>query len=230
MSLPASDTFTGTNNDQLTTYSANWALNNGDFDIQSNALAPDAPSTECGAFWNADSFNNDQYAKVTLIAELATPAVGPAVRCAGAGVATYYGLYNVTGGIYMFKMVAGTWTQLGTTIASAAVNDVLKLSVSGTTLTYNLNGVDRTTRTDSAIASGKAGVCGFDDNTGARMDNWEGGDIGGGATGQPTAKRLGLVRFVRPVDIGREGAFTFFQKLRGLLWPIMFRMGLCPIR
>lgn len=176
MTLPVTDSFTGTNNDQLTTYSSNWSLNSGDFDIQSNALAPDAAITECGAHWNANSFSDDQYAKVTLVAELAVPSVGPAVRCAGAGVDTYYGLYNATTGIYIFKMVAGTWTQLGATVASAAVNDVLMLKVQGTTLTYNLNGTDRTTRTDSAIASGSAGVCGYEDNTGARMDNWEGGN------------------------------------------------------
>ena len=60
----------------------------------------------------------------------------------------------------LYKKVSGTWTALGSgLIADPAVGDVVKLDVSGTTLTVYYNGVSKQTATDSALSSaGKAGL------------------------------------------------------------------------
>ncbi len=90
MALPATEAFTNSNGTQLTTHSSNWTLNSGDFDIQSNALSPDAASTENGAHWNADTFDDDQYAQATLVDQFNSRTIGVAVRC-HATADTYYG-------------------------------------------------------------------------------------------------------------------------------------------
>lgn len=182
MALPATDNFTGVDGTQLTTYSGNWTLNSGDFDIQSNALAADGPAAECGAHWNADSFDADQYAEGTLVA-LADETIGMGVsaRCDTGGAATFYGYYfEDTDLHWLFKLVLGVWTQLGSTGSGASVNDVVRIEVDGTTITPKINGsldTDIGAQTDSAIASGAAGVSGFYDGTATRLDDWEGGNL-----------------------------------------------------
>lgn len=187
MALPATDVFTGTNGTQLNVYSSNWAYNAGDFIINTNSVAPDDSTNECGARWTADAFNNDQYSQCVLAAKEGTGnfAVGPSVRHAAAGTATYYGYYaDGASTSYCFKMVAATWTQLGASFTSPAAATVLRLEASGTTLTVKHGGVSQGTRTDSAIASGVAGVTGFSASTSMRLDTWEGGNVAAAGASQ----------------------------------------------
>lgn len=187
MALPATDVFTGTNNTQLTTYSANWTLNNGDFDIQSNSLACDA-NVEAGAHWNADTFGNAQYAQCDIVGTLTSgPWVGVCVR-AHASAASWYGYYGSGDDSYVYKVVSGTWTQLGSAGSAFVTADEIRLEVSGTTITPTRNGSGTGTpgaQTDSALSSGFAGVAGYADITDFRMDNWEGGDLGAAASVVP---------------------------------------------
>lgn len=199
MALPATDTFTGANGTALQTYSANWTINAGAFQINTNACAPDSVGNECGAGWNADTFDNDQYSQCTLSAKSGSNAhaAGPGVRHANSG-ATYYGYYaDGTTTAYAFKNVGGTWTQLGANFSSPAAGTVLRLEVSGTTLTIKHNGVSQGTRTDSAIASGRAGVVGYSASTGMRIDDWEGGNLSGGGGGVTVPKFMHQYRMRR---------------------------------
>ena len=213
--LPATDAFTGTDGTALTTYSANWSLNSGNFVINTNAVAPNQLTTECGARWNADTFGNDQYAQGKL-ANITTAGqtIGVAVRAATGGAASYYGFYaDGSGGgkTFLFKMVAGTWTQLGSLGAALAVNAVLRLEVSGTTLTPKVNGSTQSppgAQTDSALASGAAGLSGYSASTAMRLDDWEGGNLGGG----PPPRRI----FVS--SLGRMSAGGARSKLAVMRW------------
>lgn len=187
MALPATDPFTGSNGTLLPSYSANWASNGGDLQIQSNAYAPNTSTTEIGARWTADAFNNDQYSQSTLVAKEGTAdyTIGVGVRHAAAATKTYYGYYaDGDATSYIFKEVAGTWTQLGATLGGVSVGVVMRLEVSGTTLTAKLDGVTQTTRSDSSISSGVAGLTGYNTTAAQRADNWEGGNVsaGGGST------------------------------------------------
>jgi len=184
MALPATDTFTGTTGTQLTTYSANWTLCLGDFDIQSNALSADASGNN-GAGWNADAFNDDQYAEATFAAVFQFVYLGVAVRCdVGTPDDTFYLFYSdSTDGSYLEKIVNGAETQLGNKGATFAVNDVIRIEASGTTITPIKNGGTLNppnAQTDASISSGAAGVSGYDDSAFIRIDNWEGGNLGGG--------------------------------------------------
>lgn len=180
MALPVTDAFTNTNGVSLTTHNASYKMNTGAFQINTNALAPNSASAEIGGHWEGDTFNNDQYAKITLVAQVSTVYIGPAARCTvGTGTATYYGYYANGTDSYLFKNVAGTWTQIGSTGGAFAVNDVLELDVSGTTLTPKKNGAtaDIGAQTDSAIASGYGGITGFGASTSIRGDTFEAGNL-----------------------------------------------------
>lgn len=183
MSLPATDVFTGSDGTALTTYSANWTLNFGDFQILGNQLRTNSPGNDGLAYWNADTFANNQYAQCTL-SMLGPSYVGPAVRCAVGGADTGYYFF---GGPerYLTKVVTGTFTQLGSTGGAASVGQVYRLEANGTTITPKIDGVTDTgvggAQTDSAIASGAGGVSGSGSNSSVRMDDWEAGDLGGAA-------------------------------------------------
>jgi hypothetical protein len=88
----------------------------------------------------------------------------------------------------MYKAVAGSFTQLGSTAAASAVNDVLEIDAVGTTITGKKNGVTIIGPvTDSAIATGDWGMWATGTVT-ITVDNWEGG-VPGGATTAPTLTR-----------------------------------------
>ncbi len=196
MALPATDSFTGADGTALPTYSANWANNTASGAvINTNAYAPAASGAECGLRWTADAFNNDQYSQATLTAKEGTSnfAVGVGVRHAAGGTATYYGYYaDGASSSFVFKNVAGTWTQLGAAFGSIATSSVMRLEVSGTTLEAKIGGVSQGTRSDSAIASGVAGVTGFGSSTAMRADTWEGGNLGASAATVKALAALGV--------------------------------------
>ncbi len=183
MSLPASDVFTGADGTALTTYSANWTLNYGNFAIYSNGLRANGgdANTDACAHWNADAFNNDQYSQVNLVA-LGASFIGVSCRAA-ASAATFYGFVvaQTADTTYLSKYVAGTGTSLGTGSGAGLVaNDLLRIEANGTSIVAKVNGATHIgPTTDSSITSGSAGVSGNGTGTTARLDNWEGGNLGG---------------------------------------------------
>lgn len=175
MALPASESFTNSDGVGLTTHSASWTYNSGTFAINTNAVRPNSGG-ENGARWNADSFNADHYSTITVTSLSAAVFIGVAVRLDTGSAVTYYLYYVSSTNRYFGKLVAGTYTDLQTPAgAGASVSDVFSLEVSGTAITPKRNGsLDSafTTATDSAIASGAAGIAGFDSSSSARGDDW----------------------------------------------------------
>jgi hypothetical protein len=181
MALPASDVFTGTNGTDLATYSANWTAILGVMVIQSNGAGPDAPGAadEIGYAWTADAFGNDHYSQATVQAVAAGSGSGVCVRAQETN--NYYGFtfYDVT--TELSRVVNGVFTAFGTGSAVAA-NDVVRLSVFGSTLTATKNGETAgcpASVTNSAIPSGgSAGVCGWGDSpTANRVDGWSADNV-----------------------------------------------------
>jgi len=192
VALPATDDFTDSNGTQLTAHSANWTLNttgvSGDFDIQTNTLCADGEADDYGAHWNADSFNNDQYSEAYHTRP--TPsgyAVGVACRLIGSAVRTYYGYLADDNNCYLIKLVAGSGSLLGT--GDVWGNGItVRIEAEGTTITPMIGGAEDESigaQTDGSIASGYAGVCGYSDGTGLRVDNWEGGNLSPGGISVP---------------------------------------------
>src|SRR5262249_8343954 len=74
---------------------------------------------------------------------------------------------------------------LASTAAGLTDQDVMRLEVSSTTLTPKINGsLDSVlgAQTDSAIASGAAGICGFETGAGVTGDDWLADNLGSGAS------------------------------------------------
>ena len=185
MALPATDAFTGADGTALTTYSASWTYNQGTFALINNNVRP-SNTAQCLARWNADTFNDNQYSKGSWPNVYGNYS-GVAVRIDTGGAVTAYTYYANEVDRQLAKIVAGTRTQLGSTGAAPADGNTCELDASGTTITPILNGSTDATigaQTDSAIASGAAGLSGTG-NLDARFDNWEGGDLAGGGGGAP---------------------------------------------
>ncbi len=84
------------------------------------------------------------------------------VSSAGGGNG-YLALINQTSAaVQLFKLVAGSFTQLGSNVAlpgGTATQTAVQCQVTGTTIQVNINGVNQITQTDSAIsATGLSGI------------------------------------------------------------------------
>ena len=192
--LPATDAFTAANGTDLTTYSANWTYNTGAMQINTNAVAPNTGGNQSMAHWNADAFADDQYSELTVAAITSAVYIGPAVRCSVALIVGYYIEVDSADGMYLFKQIAAVETQLGSKTAVVVANDVLRLTATGTTISPKKNGASTGTpgdQTDASIASGSAGINGYDAGTGSRMDTWTGNNVSAaGAVGPLLRGRL----------------------------------------
>lgn len=151
---------------------ANWTNALNTFSIVSNA-AVGQTGVNSVAFWSADNFANDQFSQATIGNNLG--ARGVSVRASTAsGGNCYFFTINALGDGEVWKLVAGSFTQLGATITvGTGPGAVIKLTVSGTTLTPNVSGTDLATRTDSDLASGNPGLHMF--NNLSTLDDWSGG-------------------------------------------------------
>ncbi len=209
MALPATSSFTAADGalpTQITTFSAV----RGAMQVRSNAAQSNTSSDETCCRWNADAFNDDQYAFLTVTLLTASLFIGPAVRCSNSA-ATYYLYYWDNNDRYFAKMVAGTFTDLVTPQTGVTNNtgDVLRLEASGTTITALVNGVQdgSFSTTDASIASGDGGLCGWGQAFGSDTsgDTWEAGNLGGGT---PTLDQEG---FRWRNDDGSETTATWRQ-------------------
>jgi len=164
--LPTTDNFTAADATALTTYSANWSYAIGSFDIRSNGANSSSGSNSI-AYWNADTFADDQYASCDVSLVGGTPAstyIGTAVRASGSpttGSGYFTFLHNIDGRLR--KSVGGTVTELTSDTKNIVDGDVVLTKVIGSSITWTVNGVawGATPYTDTSLTSGKAGLGGF---------------------------------------------------------------------
>jgi hypothetical protein len=196
VALPATDNFNRANAANL---GANWTALNGNIGVDTNAAYANGAGLEIGVIWNADVFGNDQYSQATLTANGGAAAIGVLVRGTAGSGGTYYSYYIGGGGDgFLAHTIAGTWVQIGATDSGVwAVNDVLRLEAQGTTLRVYRNGSLFRTVTDTNIASGSAGLSGFDASTGTKVDTWEGGNI---AAATPAIPRGVIIVGSQPLE------------------------------
>lgn len=127
---------------------------------------------------------DDHYSQVKLINSLSVHAV--AARVTGFDNCYLYGRgHGVWGGsttVYrLWKVVAGTPTDLGAGSIALAAGDDIKISAQGTTIKGFVNGVEDISVTDSSLTGGDFGIYVFATSAAARFDDWEGGDFSSGA-------------------------------------------------
>lgn len=183
MALPVTDAFPGGGfSASLNAYNANWTnLLNAIAKQTSNDVYPNSGSNESCAYRNDETFNNDQYSQLVLVAVSAGAYIGPAVRSAGG--AGYYTWYASGSDRYLAKVTSGgTFTAIYSDATDGAVSDLYRLEVSGTSLTAKVNGGTVTTQTDATYASGSGGIGGYGQASSMRGDDFEAGNLGSSAT------------------------------------------------
>lgn len=176
MGVLATDNFDRANNADL---GANW-------DVLPSATACQVSSNNClfpgdpaGESYNAVTWPNDQYSQVKITV---FGGNGPGAACRmSTSFLTCYVAYG-SGAAFnnrfeLYKIVSGVFTLLGSG-GTPATNDVVRCEAQGTTIRCLQNGVQRVSVTDTSIASGRAGVIGFDGGgTDPQADDWQGGDF-----------------------------------------------------
>lgn len=186
MSLPASDPFSVSG----ITLGANWAGG-----CQSNGSV--AYGLVGGVFnvdwWTADAFNNDHYAQCKLVTANQDCAIAARVTDA----LNFYMLYNQgSGGLLLFKRVAGSFTSLNNFGGTVSNGDTVKLECIGTAIHCYKNGgeLSGSPITDSQFASGAAGIVCFGNSTTASVDDFLADNTGGvgGSAAQNLMTLLGV--------------------------------------
>ena len=145
------------------------------------------------AFWNATTFNSDQYSQVRIAGGL-TPYTQYAivlVRASGAGDAADNNYAFATDGSSglghtdLSKNIKGVQTIFRNFATTFAAGDVMKIDIVGTLITCYKNGVALGTYTDASLSSGSPGI-GMYGST-VTIDDWEGNSLGAVSPPAPVA-------------------------------------------
>jgi hypothetical protein len=185
----------------------NWttAPSHSAIQLLSNVAQDSADSgTDNSAYWNANTFPNDQYSQCnvtdSLSSETAECGPGPMCRCSTSAPRNLYRVIfspGATQNLHFEKYAANSYSPIGGFTVTMNNGDLLKLQVQGTTLTAFVNGSSVATTTDSSVTSGPAGLAfsSCPSGTTVTFDNWEGGDLA--QVAPPLLLLPTVVRFVR---------------------------------
>jgi hypothetical protein len=158
---------------------ADWEVNPpNSFQIFSHQVAPNGYNGHCYATWKTRAFTPDQTVRLLLTA-LSPPAasLAPAVRLTPA-TKTGYVLHVWGTTLQLFRVIADSYTLLGTAPAPIATGRIYTLTIQGTTLTVKENATTIIgPLDDDAIATGQPGLHCYNAVTTLRWDNWIGKDL-----------------------------------------------------
>jgi PASTA domain len=176
----ATDQLISSSTESITTYSTNWSLAEGAYNV--TTLGGVGNATDSAAFWNAAIFPNNQFSQATLHSVgMTTGGNGVAVRCTANSGGNYYSV-RVNGGsptsYNVLKIVNGIGTSLtgGNVTNVFSVGDVILLTIVGSTLSAYQNTTLLFTTTDSSLTAGSPGVAATG-TTGPAVTSWSGGGI-----------------------------------------------------
>lgn len=185
-----SDAFTYADGNLATVSSAKWTKMSSlaDMVVSTNKVrGTGADSASVITSWSGST--TDHYAQVA-VSTISSDAGGPTVR--GDAVNNMYlGHLGTSSAIEVYSDVVGTFTRIIASASNCANGDTFYLEIQGTNLVVKKNGVQTDTVSNSALASGKPGVYGFD--TTHRLDDWAAGDfspVGPVITVQPTPQTV----------------------------------------
>lgn len=178
-------TFTGIDNAELGAAWDSGYTGYNAFTINTNR-ARGAANTAAIESFNTTTPSNDQYAQAIISVWSSSQQFGPLVRMANPATPTFYlGLANFFSpdpSTEIYKVVNDAYTQLAEDAPSVnlVATDELKFAVLGTDLFLFNNDAEILSASDSAIASGKAGMFGvyYPSLSGnVIVDNFEMGDV-----------------------------------------------------
>lgn len=157
----------------------------------SNQIANSGSDADSGAYYNAVTPPNDQWAECTLAATgtYSSPAICVSTSAQSMYWLGYVGYASQWG---ILSWVSGSFNELGLSTGTNTPNagDVLYLEKQGTTLVAKVNGVTKITLTDSALTGGRGGVHQYEAS--ARITNWSVGDFVAGGSSPKRALLLGV--------------------------------------
>ena len=188
LALSVSDNFTRANASPIS--GGNWSVPSSATGLQivSNNLGVIGVNQVNMEYYSAVTWPNDQSSQVTFVSGSGTTAAGPTVRQQAAGANNYNGVEQTGAGNYVIeKMASGSNTILLTISQSPVNGDVIKLTVTGTTLQLLINGicVSTCTVTDSTYSSGNAGIFMYGPgSSNPKVGTWVGTASSGGSGGQ----------------------------------------------
>lgn len=147
-----------------------------------NVTEPNVAGTAAGQIWTGLTWPNDQISEVTLGAALTTSSsntIGLVVRFAQGVQSGYLAVINGGGGLFVFKSVAGTFTQLGSSTTSGitwSAGDVISFVAAGAGISVYHNFTRIYYFYDTTFTSGSPG---YDQNstgsvTASQVASWRG--------------------------------------------------------
>jgi len=141
------------------------ASSDGGLSISSQVVA--GSSATAGDVRTGEAYGSDQFSQVEVTSTQLTNGrwLGAGVRLQGSGQNGYVGLYFWNYGspqLMVFKRSNGSWAQLGASVATAALpaGTQLRLSVTGSALSFLVNGSQKVAVSDASFTGG-----GFDGST-----------------------------------------------------------------
>lgn len=193
----ATDTFGGSGN-----LTGNWTVVTGAFNQSGGVVYGNSANASAYAYWNADTFTDDQEAWIIADPLAGSNYIGPAVRCA-TGAFTCANLDVSSGDLYISTWSAGTQTVVAGPLAAPTAGDKVTLRAVGTTLSYYFNDVLQNSYTPGGLpSSGRLGITAYND-VGTGASEWTGTSLGAAA---PTTTSSGPTQGV--VNVASSN-FTF---------------------
>ncbi len=173
--MDPSDDFNRANETPL---AGNWSsvLGTTQLNLAGNEVLNPSDSTLGASYWSANPFADDQYSEI-VPSVLGHQSDWSAITRASASAITFYMTNAFSSNESIYKAVAGSFSQIAAiTTANVAVNDVVRSEAEGSTISWVINGISQGSTTDSAIASGSAGL--FIYSGSSRITSWSGADLG----------------------------------------------------
>lgn len=159
---------------------ASWVEVSGDWSIASNQLSPGATGGTIILRAAGAMDSSDHYAQVTIAA---TGVASQGVWCRGNSNISNGYLWRNNGSSWdLFSVVGGSFTVIGTYAVAAVAGDVAKVQAVGSTITAYVNGVQRVSVVNTAVASGTSVGIRSDSTSGIRYDDFSAADVVAGAT------------------------------------------------
>ena len=193
MALPYTEDYNYSDGD-LDVRNSDWTETSGQPYIFGNELGADNGGVSL-AYVNTETFSGDHYAEGTLTTETSSNYIGVAVRLQSGSASGYY-LQISTSNNQLFEISSGSSTQLGSNGTDTASSGlVIRLEASSSTITPYTGGTTSGTpgaQTDSTHTGGAAGTgaVGYAEPLDTKLNDWEGGDLGGGGA-DPEAGLIG---------------------------------------
>ena len=144
----------------------------GSYAVVSNQAASSSAGRNF-VWWNQNPFPNDQFSQATIVDAGQADGSGLAVRMSDSSESDY--LLNVRANMGQIFIDVGGSVTAPDVIFTVNNGDVIRLEVSGLTISAKVNGVVQSTVNDNSLASGHVGLWGFNVHTTGILDNWSGG-------------------------------------------------------